>query len=158
MAKSRIDKTFAILLGVIATPFIVFGVWKLHTQSEESAARAQAHSLLPAAAHVISEEAQSCGSDAGAAHRCVRIVFQLGGSVADQTATFNRLAEDRGWQQFSQFQTLGAYSLVFVKPPERIEVTLHDPSSPACHPPRSPSGPCANTLSSSPYGGYAPSP
>jgi hypothetical protein len=148
----------AIVVAMIATPFIAIGVWKLHAHSEESAARAEAHSLLPAEAHVVSERAQSCGSDAGAAHRCVRIVFQLAGSVADQTATFNALAADRGWHQFSQSESPGAYSLIFVRPPQRIDVTLFDPASPACHLEGPRNGPCANTLSSSPGGGFDPSP
>ena len=143
---------------IIAASFLVVGGWKLHAHGEEATARAEAHSLLPAEAHVISEQAQSCGSDAGVAHECVRIEFQLGGLIADQTATFNALAENHGWQSFSQSTSPGAYALTFVKPPERIEVTLFDSASPACHPESTPNGQCANTLSSFPYGGYVPSP
>jgi hypothetical protein len=145
----------AIVLAIIATPFLLVGAWKLHTKRIETAARAEAHSLLPADAHVLSEQAQSCGSDAGAAHRCVRIVFQRDGSVAENTARFNALAESRGWQQFSETESPGAVSLIFVKPPERIEVTLLYPASPACHFEGPANGPCADTLSRFPFGGYA---
>jgi len=152
MAASR-GKTVAIVLAVGATPLLLIGVWKAHTRSVEAAALTEAQSMLPAKAHVVSEQAQSCGSDAGAAHRCVNIGFRLGGSIPDQIATFKAQAQDRGWQLFSESQSPGAYSLSFVKPPERIEVTLFDPASPACHPEGSPSGPCANTLVRFPYGG-----
>lgn len=159
MAASR-DKTvaiaIAILLAVVATPLLLIGAWKVHTRSVEAAALTEAQSMLPARAHVVSEQAQSCGSDAGAAHRCVNIVFRLRGSVADQTAAFNAQAESRGWQQFSESQSPGGYSLIFVKPPERIEVTLFDPASPMCRPEGSPTGPCANELVRFPYGGYSP--
>ena len=152
MAASR-GKTVAIVLAVGATPLLLIGVWKAHTRSVEAAALTEAHSMLPAKAHVVSEQAQSCGSDAGAAHRCVNIVFRLGGSIPDQIATFKAQAQDRGWQRFSESQSPGAYSLIFVKPPERIEVTLFDPASPACHPEGSSRGACANTLVRFPYGG-----
>jgi hypothetical protein len=156
MAASR-DKTVAIVIAIVlvfaATPLLLIGVWKAHTRTVEAAARTEAHSMLPAKAHVVSEQAQSCGSDAGAAHRCVNVVFRLGGSIADQIATFKAQAGNRGWQQFSESQSPGAYSLIFVRPPERIEVTLFDPASPACHPEGSPSGRCANTLIRFPYGG-----
>jgi hypothetical protein len=145
-------------VAIIATPAVAIGVWRLHTQGEESAARAEARSLLPADAHVVSEQTQSCGGDALAAHECVSVVFQLHGSVADQTAAFNALAREGGWQQFSQSESPGARALIFVRPPQRIEVTLFDPASPACHSEGPPSGPCANTLSSFPYGGYDPTP
>lgn len=92
MAHSRVDRRAAILVAVIATPFLVAGVWRLHTRSGESAARTEAHSLLPAEARIVSEQAQSCGSDAGAARRCVRIVFRLSGTIADQTATSPKIA------------------------------------------------------------------
>ena len=155
MAASRgktVAIVIAIVLAVAATPLLLIGVWKAHTRSVEAAALTEAHSMLPAKAHVVSEQAQSCGSDAGAAHRCVSIVFRLGGSIADQIATFEAQAEDRGWESLSQSQSPGAYSLTFVKPPERIEVTLRDPASAACHPEGSPSGSCANTLARFPYG------
>jgi hypothetical protein len=151
MAGSR-GKTMAIVLAAVATSLLVIGVWKAHTRSVEAAALTEAQSMLPAKAHVVSEQAQSCGSDAGAAHRCVNIVFRLGGSIADQIATFKAQAQDRGWQQFSESQSPGAYSLIFVKPPERVEVTLFDPASAGCHPEGSPSSSCANTLVRFPYG------